>query len=354
MSVSPSIDSRMQALVKTARGPGHLELQEVPVPQIAPDEVLIWVRACGICGSDLKIQDDHHPYTPPVVIGHEFAGEIAEVGERVTGWPVGARVVSEQHTGACGHCRQCLTGNAFACTSKRAPGYFVDGAFAEFIKVPAWLLHRIPDNLNFVEAAFTEPAAVAAHGVLDRTGIAPEDVVLVLGCGPIGLVAAKMAQAAGASKVIITGIDRDERVRLPKARELGIDRVVNVMQEDLAGLVAYLTDGEGADVVIELSGAPAAISQGFQLARRLGRVGIIGQPPTDEIAIPYREALFKALTVSFTYSSKYTSWERVLSFFARGAIRPARFVTHVLPLTDWAYGFELLRKGEAVKVVLEP
>jgi len=344
----------MQALVKTASGPGHLELREVPVPQIAPGEVLIRVRACGICGSDLKIQDDEHPYTPPVVIGHESAGEIAEVGNSVTGWVVGDRVVSEQHTHACGHCRQCLTGNAFACVSKRAPGYFVDGAFAEFIKVSAWLLHRIPDNLSFVEAALSEPAAVAAHGVVDRTGIGPEDVVLVLGCGPIGLVAAKMAQAAGAAKVIVTGIDRDEDVRLPKARELGIDHVVNVMQTDLAALVEDLTGGEGADVVIELSGAPPAITQAFQLARRLGRVGIIGQPPTDEVAIPYREALFGALTVSFSYSSKYTSWERVLSLFERGAIRPAQFITHVLPLDEWERGFDLSRSGEAVKVVLEP
>lgn len=344
----------MQALVKTARGPGHLELRTVSVPQVAPDEVLIRVRACGICGSDLKIQEDQHPYTPPVVIGHEFAGEIAEVGSSVTGWVASDRVVSEQHTHACGRCRQCLTGNAFACASKRAPGYFVDGAFAEFIRVPAWLLHRIPDNLSFVEAAFSEPAAVAAHGVLDRTGIAPEDVVLALGCGPIGLVAAKMAQVAGAAQVIVTGIDRDEQIRLSKARELGIDHVVNVMQTDLAALLDDLTDGEGADVVIELSGAPPAITQAFQLARRLGRVGIIGQPPTDEVAIPYREALFRALTVSFSYSSKYTSWERVLSLFERGAIDPAQFITHILPLDEWERGFDLSRSGEALKVVLEP
>lgn len=344
----------MRALVKRERGPGHLELRDVPVPQIATDEVLIRVRACGICGSDLKIQDDHHPYTPPVVIGHEFAGEIAEVGSGVMGWVAGDRVVSEQHTRACGRCRQCLTGNAFACASKRAPGYFVDGAFAEFIKVPAWLLHRIPDNLSFVEASFSEPSAVAAHGLLDRTGVVPEDVVLVLGCGPIGLVAARMAQAAGASKVIITGVERDEKARLPKARELGIDCVVNVEQTDLAALVADLTGGEGADVVVELSGAPSAIAQCFRLARRLGRVGIIGQPPSDDITIPYREALFRALTVSFSYSSKYTSWERALSLFGRGAIRPAQFVTHVLPLAEWGRGFELSRSGAAVKVVLEP
>ena len=333
----------MQALVKTEHGVGHLELRQIPVPQLAPDEVLIRVRACGICGSDLKIQDDQHPYVPPVVIGHEFAGEIVEAGRDVEGWAVGDRVVSEQHTHACGHCRQCLTGNAFACASKRAPGYFIDGGFAEFIAMPAWLLHRIPEGLSFAEAAFSEPAAVAAHGVLDRTGIEPEDVVLVLGCGPIGLAAAKMAQAAGASCAIITGIDRDEQMRLPRAREIGIDHAVNVMKTDLAALVDELTGGEGADVVIELSGAPPAITQAFQLARRLGRVGIIGQPPTDEIVIPYRDALFRALTVSFSYSSRYTSWERALSLFERGAVQPAQIITHVLPLDEWARGFDLSR-----------
>ncbi len=344
----------MKALVKTTRGVGNMDIEDVPTPQIAADEVLIRVNACGICGSDLKIQDDEHPYTPPVVVGHEFSGEIVEVGADIAGWCVGDRVVSEQHTHACGLCRQCLTGDAFACTSKRAPGYFVDGAFAEFIKVPAWLLHRIPDNLSFVEAALSEPSAVAAHGVLDRTGIAPEDVVLILGCGPIGLLAAKMAQAAGASKVIITGIDRDERARLPKARQLGIDHAVNVMQTDLESLVAELTDGEGADVVIELAGALPAIDQAFRLARRLGRVGVIGQPPTEDVSIPYRQALFRALTVSFSYSSKYTSWERALSLFERGVVQPRQIISHVLSLEEWSQGFDLARSGEAVKVVLEP
>lgn len=344
----------MQALVKTASGPGNLELREIPVPRIKPDEVLIRVRACGICGSDLKIQDDQHPYTPPVVVGHEFAGEIVEVGAEVTNWVVGAPVVSEQHTNACGSCRQCLTGNAFACSYKCAPGYFTDGALAEFIKIPAWLLHRVPDNLSFVEAAFSEPAAVAAHGLLERTGITPEDVVLVLGCGPIGLVATKMAQHAGASKVIITGIDRDEITRLPKARELGADHVINVMRTDLTAQIEEITNGEGADVVIELSGAPSAITQAFHLARRLGRVGIIGQPPVDEITIPYRQAMFHALNVTFSYSSKYTSWEKVLSLFAREAIKPAQFITHVLPLAEWEHGFDLSRSGEAIKVILEP
>lgn len=344
----------MKALVKTKQGPGNLELCDRPIPQINPDEVLIRVRACGICGSDLKIEADQHPYTPPVVVGHEFAGEITQIGSQIADWRAGDRVVSEQHTLACGKCRQCLTGNAFACASKRAPGYFEDGAFAEYIKIPHWLLHRIPDNISFVEAAFSEPSAVAAHGMLERTGIAPEDVVLILGCGPIGIVAAKMAKIAGASQVIITGIDRDEKVRLPKARELGIDHVVNVAHDDLPGIVSELTHGEGADVVIELAGAISAIQQAFRLTRRLGRVGIIGQPPTDEVPIPYREALFRALTVVFSYSSKFTSWERVLSLFARGAIQPADFITHVLPLEQWQLGYELSRKGEAVKVVLEP
>lgn len=344
----------MLALVKTDCGPGHMELREVPVPQIKPDEVLIQVKACGICGSDLKIQDDQHPYTPPVVVGHEFSGEIVEVGSSVDVWDPGDRVVSEQHTRACGWCRQCLTGNAFACTSKRAPGYFVDGAFAEFIKIPAWLLHRIPENIDYVDAAFSEPSAVAVHGVLERTRIYPEEVVLVLGCGPIGLVAAQMAQAVGAAAVIITGIDRDEKARLPKGRELGIDYVVNIEKSDLAALVEDLTHGEGADVVVELSGADSAISQAFQLARRLGRVGIIGQPSRDEVTIPYRQALFRALEVVFSYSSKFSSWERALSLFERGAIQPAQYITHVLPLQAWERGFELARSGEAVKVVLTP
>jgi L-iditol 2-dehydrogenase len=344
----------MLALVKTLPGPGNLELQDMLIPQYAHDEVLIQVRACGICGSDLKIQEDKHPFTPPVIVGHEFSGEIVEVGDNVSNWEVGDRVVSEQHIGACGHCHQCLTGNSFVCASKRAPGYFSNGAFAEYISVPAWLLHRIPDNISFVHAAFTEPAAVAVHGVLERTGIYPEDKVLVLGSGPIGLAAGKMAKTAGASEVILTGIDRDELVRLPNALQMGIDYAVNVQKTNLDKLVLDITKGEGADVVIELAGAPSSIKQSFKLARRLGRVGIIGQPPVDNIEIPYREALFRALTVIFSYSSKFSSWERALSLFKRGAVQPEEFVTHVLPLQEWEQGFELARSGQAIKVVLEP
>ncbi len=344
----------MQALVKTGRGRGLLELCDLPMPQAGPGEVLVRVRACGICGSDLRIQDDQHPYSPPVVLGHEFAGEVVALGPAVTGWSEGDRVVSEQHFGACGRCRLCLTGNAFACAHKRAPGYGSDGGFAGFVRVPAWLLHRIPEGLSFIEAALTEPAAVAVHGVLERARVLPEDMVLVLGCGPIGLVAARMAQSAGASSVAIAGVGRDERVRLPKARELGIDHVVNVEQNDLAGLVMSLTAGEGADLVVELSGSPAAVAQGFSLARRIGRVCVLGQPPSDHIEVPYREALFKALEVRFSYSSTHSSWERALSLFSRGAVRPAQIVTHVLPLEEWERGFDLTRSAEAVKVVLEP
>jgi L-iditol 2-dehydrogenase len=318
-------------------------------PQIESDEVLILVHACGICGSDLKIQEDKHPVAPPVIIGHEFAGEIVETGSRVSGWAVGDRVVSEQHIGACGRCRQCLTGNAFACASKRAPGYFTDG--------------RLPNSSRFqrgccasrgVEFCRASSPNLRRWGAWRATArIEPGNIVLVLGCGPIGLVAARMAQIVGASQVIIAGIERDEQARLPKARELGIDHVVNVTQTDLEEAVAHLTGGEGADVVIELSGARPAIQQSFRLARRLGKVGIVGQPPADEVSIPYREALFRALTVSFSYSSKHASWERTLDMFERRVISPTQFITHVLPLSEWERGFTLARSGEAVKVVLE-
>ena len=195
---------------------------------------------------------------------------------------------------------------------------------------------------------------MAVHGILERTVITPEDTVVVLGCGPIGLVGARMAQIAGASQVIISGIERDETARLPKARELGIDHVVNVTKQDLTSIIADLTGGDGADVVIELSGALSAMQQAFTLARRDGRLGIIGQPPKDQIDIPYREAMFRALKIIFSYSSKYSSWERTLSMFARRAIKPGDFITHVLPLEKWQQGFDLSRSGEAVKVVLVP
>ena len=291
----------MKALVKKAKGKGQIELMDYPVPQVKEGYVLIKIKAAGICGSDLKIYDDDHPYYPPVVLGHEFSGVIEEMGSGVEGWRTGDRVVSEVHGLVCGRCRFCLSGEKHVCPSKRALGWGIDGGFAEYVSVPSWLLHRIPEQITFEEAAVMEPLAIAIHGVLERARVEPEDVVVVLGCGPVGLLALQTAKAEGASKVFITGITQDEKLRLKLARELGADRTINVEKEDPVAVVRESTGGVGADLVVEVSGAPQAIAQGFRIVRTHGRFLAIGIPAGQEVPIAWKETVFRAPIAHFPF-----------------------------------------------------
>ncbi|KJS50577.1 zinc-binding dehydrogenase [Desulfosporosinus sp. BICA1-9] len=343
----------MRALVKYEKGIGKLEMREVPVPSPGPGEVLVKVEAVGICGTDLKIRDDHFIYNPPVILGHEFSGAVAIVGEGVKQWKIGDRVVSEQHTLACGHCRYCLTGKRQFCLSKRSPGYLIDGAFTEYIKVPASLLHRMPEGMSFEEAAVIEPMAVAAYGILGRCGIEPEDYVVILGCGPIALLALQLVVAEGASRVLLTGIDADEKTRFPAAKGFGAYRTVNVMKEDPVSIVMADTGGMGADVVIDLSGAPKAIVQGFDLLRRDGRFCALGLP-TSDVPMPWAKVALKAVNLVFSYSSDFESWERCLSMIQLGKVNLREFTSDIYSLESWEEAFDKAASGEALKVIIKP
>lgn len=344
----------MKALVKKAKGKGQIELMDYPAPQVKEGYALLRIEVAGICGSDLKIYADDHPYFPPVILGHEFSGVIEEVGAGVQGWKKGDRVVSEVHGLVCGHCRFCLSGEKHVCPSKRALGWGIDGGFAEYVNVPSWLLHRMPDGVSFEEAALMEPLAIAVHGILERARIEPEDVVVVLGCGSIGLLALQMAKAEGACQVFITGVNMDEKLRLPMAKKLGADRTINVQKDDPVDIVKANTGGIGADLVIELSGSPAAISQGLRMVRTHGRFLAIGIPVEPEVALPWKEIIFKAPSLIFHFSSCYSSWERGLSLLGHRKVDVKSLISRVLPLKDWEEGFHLAKSGEAIKVLLKP
>lgn len=343
----------MKALVKYDKGIGRMELRQVSLPEPEYGEVLVKIEAVGICGTDLKIYDDRFTYSPPVIIGHEFSGSIAGLGEGVKGWSIGDRIVSEQHTRACGVCRYCQTGKRHLCPEKRSPGYGVDGAFAEYIKVPASLLHRIPEGICFEEAALMEPMAVAAYGILDKTGIEPEDFVVVLGCGPIAILALQMVKSHGASKVLMTGLDVDEKKRFAIAESFGADIVVNVQHKDPLKTVMTMTDGIGADVVIDLSGSPQAIIQGLDMLKKDGRFCGLGLPHGD-VSVPWMKLALKAANIYFSYSSDYTSWERCLSMIKNRKVILKQFTEDIYTLDRWEEAFEKSRSGESLKVILKP
>lgn len=342
----------MKALVKTAKGPGNIEVRDVPVPAVRADDwVLIRVKAAGVCGTDLHIWHDQFQYWPPVILGHEFAGVIVETGKAVKGWKAGDRVVAEPHSLACGVCHLCRTGRIQLCRDKRSPGWGIDGAFTEYVTMPAGLLHRVPDGLSDELAAVTEPMAISIHQVLERGRVEYQDVVVVSGAGPIGILAVFLARSAGARTVIATGITKSEAVRFPLARKMGADLCVNVEKDDIQAIVADLTQGRGADVVIEASGSPRAIHAAFLLPRVGGRISAIGLSGKGDVAIPWDRAVRSVYDVSFNMSSSYTAWPRALSTLEANRELLAGYVTKVAGIDEWEQVFHRLEDEKEVKAL---
>jgi len=349
-----SIPENMIGLFKITKGPGNMELRETPVPHPKPDEALLEIKAAGICGTDVHIKHDCFPYWPPVIMGHEFSGEIVEVGTEVGKFKVGDRVVGEPHTKACGKCELCRTGNIQICAQKRSPGWGINGAFARYLCMPEYLLHKIPDSLSYDEAAFVEPAANVVQDVLERGQVVANDTVVVIGPGAIGLAALMSAKAAGAGKLIIVGTKADEAKRLPIAKEIGVDAVILADQQDAVAEVHKLTDGRGADLVVEASGAAPAIASAVGMVRRLGRITQIGLTGQSQISFPWDAASWKVCTIIFNLSTAYTCWDRTIGLMANKKIDASKVITHRLPLEEWEKAFELVETMQGLKVLLIP
>lgn len=340
----------MQAVVKDKRAPG-LTVTTVPKPRAGRGEVLIAVRHAGVCGTDLHIAD-WDPWAqgrihPPVVIGHEFAGEIVEVGEGVTGLSVGQAVTAEGHI-VCGHCLQCRTGNGHICKNTRIIGVDRNGAFAEFITMPTGNvlpLQSIPTEVG----AIMDPMGNAFHTVLTAT--IPGSTVLVVGCGPIGCFAVGIARAAGAARVIASDINPK---RLALAARMGAHVTLNAATDDVAQVVTAETGGEGADVVCEMSGVPQALHQAFRCVRLGGRVQLLGIPK-GAVPIDFaNEIIFKGITVYGVIGRKmYETWHQMRRFLTTGLLDPRPVITHRFPLARIDDALAAIRSGDAGKVILE-
>ncbi len=342
----------MRALVKRGQGP-VLSLEKRPDPVPDAGEVLIAVRAVGICGTDLHILEDVYPHADPLIPGHEFAGEIVGLGAGVEEWAIGDRVVGELHVGSCRTCELCSSGNPQICESKRALGTWTDGAFAELLALPSWLLHRIPQGVSYPAATLVEPAACAWHGMLERSRMNPGDRVLVVGHGPIGLLSAQIALARGASQVILVGRSRRGGTRLDAARALGVE-VLDASTEDIDARVSELTGGRGVDLAVETAGTETSVASCVGGCRRGGRIAALGLCGLAAVPIPWDRAVVQDLDVAFSFSSTASSWEGVLGLTRAGSLACESLITHTLSLEDWVAGFEAVRSGQAVKVVLTP
>ncbi|MFQ5762609.1 MAG: zinc-binding dehydrogenase [Candidatus Bathyarchaeia archaeon] len=343
----------MKALVKTAKGEGHVELLNIEQPSIAGDEVLLRIDAAGICGTDLHIYHDKAYYVPPVTLGHEYAGTVVEVGPRVESVKEGDRVTSPA-TIPCGECHLCRIGSPNRCIGhKRILGAVgSDGAFASYMKVPARILHKIPKGISAEEAATIEPAACAVHAVAERMKVDVGDCVVVLGPGPMGLLALQVAKAEGASPVIVAGVESDVQ-RLRTAEQLGADVIVNVEAENLRQTVEKHTQGLGADVVIEASGAAAAQRDCFDLARRRGRVCLLGLSGTS-VNVTLDKVIEGELDIVGSWGTLWTSWRKALNLLSSGRVKVAPLIGSRLRLEEWEKGFKLMEDRVALKVLLMP
>ena len=339
----------MKALVKAAPGVG-LEMRRVPLPEIGTDDALIRVRKTGICGTDVHIWnwDSWAERTVPVplIVGHEFAGEIVELGEGVRDLAVGQRCSGEGHL--IGHqSRQARAGRFHLDPETRGIGVNENGAFAEYLALPAFNVVPLPDSIPDEIGAILDPLGNAVHTALsfDLVG---EDV-LVTGAGPIGIMAAAVAQRAGARHVAITDVNPD---RLMLAESVAEVRAVDVGKEDLGDVMAELGMEQGFDVGLEMSGNQTALDQMVEALVTGGRIGLLGIPP-GKSAVDWSRIVFKSITIKGVYGREiFETWYKMIAMLEDG-LDVSRVVTHRFPADDFALGFEAMLSGKSGKVVLD-
>jgi threonine 3-dehydrogenase len=343
------MSNMMRAIVKTRPEPG-LWMQEVPVPEPGPTEVLIKVRKSAICGTDVHIWnwDDWARATVPVplVVGHEFCGEVADTGSAVTRFRPGQRVSGEGHI-VCGHCRNCRAGRGHLCRNTKGVGVQRPGAFAEYLCLPQENVVPIPDDISDEVAAIFDPLGNAVHTALsfDLVG---EDV-LVTGAGPIGIMGALIAQRVGARKVLITDLNDD---RLKLAAEMGIAHTLNPGRENLRDRMEAMGMTEGFDVGLEMSGAAAAFRQMIDAMNNGGKVAILGIAPAA-FEIDWNKVIFKMLTLKGIYGREmYETWYKMIALVQSG-LDVTPLITHRLPIERFDEGMADMRAGRSGKVVLD-
>ena len=343
----------MRALVKESAGPG-IVLREVPVPACGPSEALIRVHHAGVCGTDLHIWEwdswASQRLRPPVIVGHEFAGAITQLGSEADAaglLAVGDLVTAEGHI-VCGHCLQCRLGAAHLCRRTQIIGVDRDGAFADYIVMPASNVMKL-DGIPTEIGAIMDPMGNAVHTVLEAE--VPGSTVLVLGCGPIGCFAVGVARAAGASLVIASDLNPK---RLELARAMGAQVILNPKNDDVVARVRELTGGDGVDLVCEMSGHPSGHAQALAAARMGGRVNLLGTPSrTTEVDFA-RDIIFKGLTLyGVTGRKMYQTWHQMLRFLRAGQVNPRPVITHRFPLEQIAAAIQVIKDGQAGKVILE-
>ncbi|GEK71626.1 MULTISPECIES: L-threonine 3-dehydrogenase [Halomonas] len=339
----------MKALVKREAAPG-LWLEDVPEPEVGINDVLVRVKRTAICGTDLHIYNwdawAQQTIPVPMVVGHEFVGEIVAVGDNVNDFHPGQIVSGEGHV-VCGRCRNCLAGRRHLCAHTRGIGVNRPGAFAEYVALPMSNVWEHRPGIDLDVAALFDPLGNAVHTAL-QFDVLGEDV-LITGAGPIGAMAAAVCRHAGARHVVVTDLNPN---RLALAETLGATRTVNAAEESLADVQAELGMAEGFDVGLEMSGSPAAFKDLLASMCHGGKVAMLGIP-TEETAIDWNTVIFNMLTIKGVYGREmYETWYK-MSVLVESGMDISPVITHRLPYTDFEQGFQAMLAGEASKVILD-
>jgi L-iditol 2-dehydrogenase len=340
----------MKALVKTAPGVGNLEVLDVPEPEPQPDQLKIEVKVGAICATDIHIYDDEYMNSPPMVLGHEMSGVVVKVGDEVTLFKEGDRVTSESFKRTCGKCRFCQTGLIGLCVDRDSMGVHVDGAFAQYVCQREESVHRLPDTVDFEAGSLSEPTAVAVRAMYERATISPEDVVLISGPGPVGLLCLQAAKTQGAT-VFLAGARGDEK-RLALGKNLGADAVINVATHSL-DVCLERTGGLGPDIVVECGGSKASLEQCITFARKgaqLVMVGLFGR----KVEVDLDPAIIKELTILPSYTYRHETWQRAVRMLGEGKIKTAPLVSERFPLTEWEQAFKKVRNRQGNRILLLP
>lgn len=337
--------SVLKAILKTKPGVG-LEVLDIPYPQLSSDAVIIKTLACGICGADLEVYSGRLSKFAnlPMILGHEITGEVVELGDDVSNFTIGDKVVVQPFTGMCGHCYYCKTGQPWSCSSRH-----MIGGMAEYVAVPSQNLYSIPDHITPLDAALCEPLAVALHAI-HISNFKSAYTAAVLGPGPIGLLTALMLKHAGASQIIVTGTQADVSPRLETAKEIA-DITINIDVDDPIPIVQEVTNRLGVDIVFDTTGSQRAGPQGIEMLKTKGTLVVIGHYP-ETMAL--KDPSYKGYTIIGNVSYDWETWERLIPYLQQRPVSLRTFISHILPLHQAVKGFELANSKQSLKVVFQP
>lgn len=350
----------MKAVYHYGLEPKQFELRDIPEPVCGPADVIVEVKAAAICGSDVSTYYNGASKGVPCVPGHEFAGVICEVGREVTQWRVGDRVVSDNTGYACGKCYSCRTGFFANCRERKIIGLHMDGAFTKYVRIPGsilavhkWALMKLPDSVSFEHGAVLDPICNAYMAAAQESNLLPGESVLIFGPGPIGLLAAHICHLMSMKDVIMVGLQEDKVNRGMIARQLGATHFIASDTEDLDAAVHEICGEEGADAAIDCAGFPTILQQAMRNVRRCGRIVMLGAG-AKPLGFSLNDLTYASQSIQGHHAYDSTSWKNSIALLEKKILDPSPVITHVLPLSEWERGIQLMRSREGTKILLIP